>query len=152
MGPELLLILPPVPHSRWWWWVVAGLVLLGVGCTVLAVVLWRRSPAPPRPDDSLDRLREEVLAEIDHAETIPDPREASQLVVAAVKRFVGTISDGDADYCGPQQLQLLALRDPRLAPLAQFVTATQQDCFDPTHHPDPHAIASEGRQVIHQWP
>ena len=35
----MLLILPPVPHSRWWWWVVAGLVLLGVGCTVLAVVL-----------------------------------------------------------------------------------------------------------------
>lgn len=151
MAPDSLLVLPPVPHSPWLWWVAAGFLLLGIGCCVTAVVLWRTAPAPPGRDESLERLRSGALAEIEAAQRMADPREGTQRIVATVKRFIGTASDGNADYSSSRQLTSLAVRDPRLAPLAEFVAATQPDCFDPGHTPDPSAVAARGREVILQW-
>lgn len=151
MVPELLVIQPPVAHSSWLWLLAAGLIVVGVGLAGLTVALWVTTPKPSRPDDSLERLRAEALAEVRAATAATDPREASRLIVAAVKRFVGTASDGDADYSSPQQLATMALRDPRLQALAVFAESAQRDCFDPAHVPDPLAVAEQGREVIRRW-
>lgn len=151
MSANVLELQPPVSLAWWWWLIVVGLLLVGAALTFIAAWVWRRRPRPTAPDDSFTEVREQALAAVDEALHAPSPRLACQRVVAAVKRFIGTVADTDTDFRSHAQLDAAARRDPRMVPVAQFVAVTLADCFDPAADPDAEHVAERGREVILAW-
>lgn len=149
---EIPPIHPAVSASGWWWAVAVGALLLAV--LLLVVGVWRWHALRPRPqpvDDSLDVLRQDALRRIDEAAASPEPHDAAQALSRAVRRFVGTASDGDADYSTAEELARDAETDPRLVPAAQFTADLQQAAFAPRTQPDVAAMADRAREVVRAW-
>lgn len=160
-------IYPPAGYSAWWWVVVVA-CLVGM----VAIARWaRRMLRVLRPDASdagvLEQLRAEALARIDGIEHgllsgEIDAPDAHQLLSGEVRRFVGTVTNGDADYVVLPQLRRAAVKDPRLERVVAFVAAVETPAFAP-HAADTHtdtgtdtgtgmAWAFEGaREVVSQW-
>ena len=151
MPGELLELQPPVALAWWWWLVVAGLVLMAAALGFLTFRLWPTTRTVAAPDDSLAEVRSQALEAISSALEAPAPHLACQRVVAAVKGFIGTVTDGDTDYSSLAQLNWAARRDPRLERVAAFVAGTQAACFDPAVSPDAESVAEQGREVILTW-
>lgn len=143
---------PQVPYPMVWAALAAGLVVLGLATATLGV-LRRRSHRPEAPavDDSLARCRAEALAAIGRAAGMADPHRACQRIGQEVRRFVGVVSGGDADYSSAARLSLAAEVDHRLEPAARFTCETQDACFDPAAHPDVADVADRAREVVLAW-
>lgn len=128
---------PPVGYSRWWW--VAGLLCV-VG--IAATAWWlRRSLAATRDaaagGDALERLRRETLTRLvdiydHHSAGRTSSAEVHLQVSAAVRRFAGIVTDGDADYQVLPQLRRAAVKDPRLEPVAELVATCNSHAFVPS--------------------
>lgn len=154
----LLEINPPVGLDWRWWALAAALVMVAVAIMVLGVLRWRalgRTPSPTQ-DTSLEALRSEALTRVDTARSTHhdggiDAQRACQDVGRATRWFVGTASDGDADYETSAQLSTAARRDPRLEHVARFIAGIQDDSFSPTARPDVDAVAASAEEVIRQW-
>ncbi|MEO7588073.1 MAG: hypothetical protein ABIS84_08595 [Arachnia sp.] len=154
----LLQINPPIGLD-WRWWALAGLlVVLAAAVMALGVLRWRAlgHGTPEKADTSLADLRADALTRVTsasdafHAGRVRS-QEACQEIGRATRWFAGTASDGDADYETASQLAAAARRDPRLQPVAAFVTGIQDDCFSPTARPDVDAVAASAQEVIRQW-
>lgn len=152
----MLLEVPPihpvVGYASGWWFVVAGCVLAAVAVLVFGVLRWRalRPVVEPR-DDSLERLRAAALDRLAEAARMAEPQDACRAMSRVVRRFVGTASDGDADYASAGQLRDAARIDPRLGPLAALVTELQAVSFSPAADPDVEAFLDRAREVVRAW-
>jgi len=146
---------PPAGYSPWWWAVVAA-CLLGI----VAVGWWARRAlrAAAGGDDPLQRLREETLTRIDRvADDLTSGElsaaEAAARLSAEVRRFVGTASDGDADYRVLSELRRSAVKDPRLEPMVALVEAVETWAFAPagaaTEPVGP--LVEQAREVVRRW-
>ncbi|RMB58338.1 hypothetical protein [Tessaracoccus antarcticus] len=159
MPADVLLEINPPIGLDWRWWALVGLlVLLAAAVMAVGVLRWRslgRGPADTN-DTSLRELRSAALSRIStatadyHAGRL-NAQDAAQQIGRAARWFAGTASDGDADYETALQLAAAARRDPRLQPVASFVTGIQDQCFSPTAQPDVDAVAGGAEEVIRQW-
>lgn len=149
---------PPVRHSPWLW-------LVGAACLLLAVasgIAWprltgRRERAEAlRRDTGLERLRAEALAQIAQVESghrageVSD-REVHQELSAIVRRFVGTVTDGDADFQTLGELREAAERLPRLAPLVEFVASGYLPSFAPEETAPVDSALADARELVTSW-
>lgn len=153
MARELMQIHPPITLDSWWWLVAAGLAI--VGLVVLGLGIWRwqeLAPPPEGTDDSLERLRDEALSELDGVEADDcTPQVAGQRMVQVTRAFIGTASNTLVDFSSATQLRQAARRDPRLAALSQLVDDTLEELFSPTATPDLAALSARAREVIRSW-
>ncbi len=154
----LLEIGPPVGLDWRWWAISAALMLVAVAVMAVGVQRWRMLGRirEGSSDTSLAELRSQALDRIGaatagyHSGGI-NAQTAVQEMSRAARFFVGTASDGDADYETAAQLNTAARRDPRLLEVATFVASIQHDCFSPTARPDVDAVAAAAEEVILQW-
>lgn len=152
MWPDMLEVSAPLPLPAWWWAVIAALVLAALAVLALGIWRWRAlAPAPVHVDDSLEEQRRAALLRIDEAVGGPDPRRATHEVVRATREFIGLASDNLVDYWSTSQLRTAALRDPRLAPLFEFVSTTQDARFSPHGALDPLEVGARAREVVTSW-
>lgn len=154
----LLEINPPVGLDWRWSALAAGLVLAAIVVMILGILRWRTLGRTPSltGDTSLETLRSEALTRVEAARSAHhdggiDAQRACQDVGRSTRWFVGTASDGDADYETAAQLSAAARRVPRLEHVARFITSIQEDCFSPTARPDVDTVASSAEEVIRQW-
>lgn len=149
-------IFPPVAYAQGWWLLVAG-CLLGT----IAVAWWLRRTlhtlrATTRGADDLGALRSEALAEIDAILELASSgglvqAAAHQRLSAAVRRFAGIATNGDADYQALPQLRRAAVKDPRLAPVVEFVALVEPAAFGGHSEISVVDSAARARSVVESW-
>lgn len=157
-GDVLLELNPPIGLDWQWWALAAALLLAAIAVLTLGVRRWHVLGRPPSVtgDTSLEKLRAEALMRVGAARSTHhdggiDAQRACQDMGRATRWFIGTASDGDADYETAAQLSAAARRDPRLEHVARFIASIQDDCFSPTARPDVDAVAVSAQEVIRQW-
>lgn len=152
-------VYPPESYSPWWWLVVA-LCLLGI----LAVLWWaRRALRTLDNGDSggalLEKVRGETLARIDGIAAalasgdLTTARAAARLS-AEVRRFAGTVTNGNADYLVLPELRRAALADARLEPVVTVVAGVESTAFAPSGSSDDAGLAAaleQAREVVRRW-
>ncbi|WP_235736274.1 hypothetical protein [Nocardioides alcanivorans] len=148
---------PPASYSPWWWVVVAA-CLIGI----VAVIWWaRRALRASGPnswgDDLLERLRAETLTRIDRIEAAVDggvttPADGATRLSGEVRRFVGTVTNGDADYRVLPELRGRAVKDPRFDGVVALVTEAEQLAFEPAREGAVLTpLLERSREVVRQW-
>lgn len=146
---------PPASYSGWWWVVLAASL-------VALVLLWWRTwhILVERPVAatglSVDEVRARSLAALAHVEFALARGEIDERSVLGrcsreVRGFVGIVTDGDADYSTLPRVRRLAARDPRLAPLVEFLEWLNPMLFDLTAAVDCAEALSRARQVVTGW-
>ncbi|MCR1785898.1 hypothetical protein KVF89_25410 [Nocardioides carbamazepini] len=152
-------VYPPESYSPWWWLVVA-LCLLGM----LAVLWWARRALRTLDDGDgggalLEKVRGETLARIDGIAAalasgdLTTARAAARLS-AEVRRFAGTVTNGNADYLVLPELRRAALVDARLEPVVAVVAGVESTAFAPSGPSGDAGLAGafeQAREVVRQW-
>ncbi|MFC6152302.1 hypothetical protein [Nocardioides yefusunii] len=142
---------PPAGYSAWWWITVAlaVLALLALGWRTRLVLRGARDSAPAGGLESLRALTTQALDAIRDQE--PDPRRAVQEMSAQVRRFVGVVSDGDADYTTLPALRCAAVKDPRLDAVVTFLEHVRPGLFDGRSPLDVDDVHRRAREVVQRW-
>lgn len=150
-------IYPPASYSPWWW-VVVAVCLLGI----VGVIWWARrslrtvSPTTTR-EDLVERLRGQTLAQIDRiAASVASGKvttaDGAALLSAEVRRFAGTVTNGNADYLVLPELRREAARDLRLAPVVEVVESAEDAAFAPGRRDGVlDLLADRAREVVRGW-
>lgn len=153
--PSMPSINPPAGYSNLWW-LVAIVALLG-----LAVLWWRTGrvlgeeaevPAVPTPAD----LQAATLTALSGWEQAVQRGEATEREALAgfsaeVRRFVGILTESDADYSTLPRLRRQSLKDPRLVPVVDYLEWLSPMLFDLTVPVDLPAAAGRAREVVGSW-
>lgn len=155
MSADDVVLNPPAGYG--WEWVVTlvgSLVLLGV--LVWGARLGLRKARPASPEDVLATLRSETLAALEasmHAAGSGEltARSASGRMGAEVRRFVGIVSDGDADFTTLPALRRAASADARLRPAAVFVGWLEPHLFGTGEPLDAVQVHERAVEVVEQW-
>jgi hypothetical protein len=150
-------IYPPADYSPWWWLVVIGCLLaIVVTCWWAWRALRRLRPAATGVG-LLATLRAQTITRIDVIERRCRTGElgaadAHQQLGAEVRRFVGTVTNGDADYRVLPELRREAVKDPRLDDLVRLVAALEAPAFAPgAPGRDLDTGFEDAREVVRRW-
>jgi len=145
---------PPVGYV-WWWLVLAGSV------AGLAVLWWWARRILRQTDglgttSLLEQVRAQTLAEIDAVARRCAAGELDGKAVAvgiggAVRRFAGTVTDGDADYSTLPMLRRTAVKDPRLEPVVELLAWLAPAAYDGITQLDVERARLAAREVVSRW-
>lgn len=155
MSADEVMLNPPVGYGGGWIaTLLASVVLLGL------LVWWTRrtleEDGPQTREDVLRRLRRETLDELEATLQAAQggvlaARSAAGRMGAEVRRFVGIVSDGDADFTTLPDLKRAARMDARLGAAATFVSWLEPHLFGTGEPVEVREVHRRAVEVVEQW-
>lgn len=158
MPRDVLELYGPFAYSAVW-------VPLAVGAAVAALVLpalgwWLTRARRPRPAAVAAArpvdLRADALAQIEatrqaHQRGEIGDREAHSRLSQVVRGYVAGVTGGDVDAMTLDELRAEVARNPRLAPVAEFVAAVYPPTFAPGSAREVQRSLAQAYEVVSRW-